>query len=163
MHAECLLETATWYKRFEPILRLGDIAEIGSLNINGTVRSIIPQRIIGFDVVEGDGVDIVINEGLIPDDHTGKYGGVVSLNAMGACADKTIFCKQLYDVSKPGALLFLCTCSNYCKTTHSSSEKTIDKWRFDKAGLEAVLADYFVGCAYYGHENHSIYYTGVRR
>ncbi|ASU37175.1 hypothetical protein hmeg3_01940 [Herbaspirillum sp. meg3] len=101
------------------------VADMGSLNINGATRDIVPHC-VGFDIVEGPGVDVVLKPGIIPPEHQKKYGMVFSINSFVFCPYPDVYKKQITDLLANDGLLFLTACSEKCTQKHSTSNNEYD-------------------------------------
>ena len=121
MHEEVRLELKNWYIDNEEIINNSKVADIGSNNINGSVRDII-KHVVGFDIVTNDSVDVTIVPGKIPEEHKGIYGVVTSVSSFQFCPDSILYKQQIIDLLCPGGLLFLTMCTTKCTGNHNSSD-----------------------------------------
>ena len=65
----------------------GRVLEVGSRNVNGTVRAFVPVT-VGIDLVAGKGVDRVLDAVELPRHYpAGSFDAVVSVDALEHCAD----------------------------------------------------------------------------
>lgn len=136
------------------------VADVGSLNINGAVKDVIPHC-VGFDIVEGDGVDVIIEPGIIPEEHQKQYGAVIASSSFAYCADPYLYRRQLTDLLVPGGLLLLITCSVKCAVEHSTSNNKYgfkDWIRMEFRGFEKFFATEFeileLAEINYGHQDY---------
>jgi SAM-dependent methyltransferase len=120
----------------------GPVLEVGSLNINGTVRDLFPQEgYVGLDKRDGPGVD------LVADVCTLDTGGL-SLS-FGRTFNTVVCCETLEHVPrpwqaiaamrralKPGGLFIGTWCFVYA--IHNEPE---DYWRATPAGFRLLLED----------------------
>lgn len=120
MHNTVKEEVIKFYNEYKEQIEQGKIADLGSFNINGGVKDIIPQ-VIGFDILEGNGVDVVIEPGIIPDEHKFQYDFVTSISSFQCCPDTQSYIKQITDLLKPNGTLLLTMCSILCPKGHSTS------------------------------------------
>lgn len=121
------------------------VADLGALNINGCVKDVIPHC-TGFDIVEGPGVDVVIEPGIIPEEHQKQYGAVTTSSSFAYCPDPYLYKRQITDLLKPGGLLLLITCSVKCRTQHTTSNNKYnfkDTIRLEFRDLEKFFAAEF--------------------
>lgn len=117
------------------------VADMGALNINGSTRDVIPHC-VGFDIVDGPGVDVRIEPGVIPDAHRGVYGAAVSVSSFTFCPDPALYKRQLVDLLAPGGLLLLTCCAAQCRARHSTSNNAygfVDSFRMDLPRLVAFF------------------------
>lgn len=98
---------------------LSPVAELGSYDINGGIRDIVP--VTGFDILRGRGVDVVIEPGVIPAEHCGIYQAVLSLDSFPYCPRPDAYICQILDLLAPGGHLLLIACNANCTHQHTSS------------------------------------------
>lgn len=127
MHYSVKQETKSWFKR-NPILQSCTVADLGSLNINGSVKDIIPQA-VGFDLIEGPGVDVVIEDGEIPKNWKGYFSAVVGVSSLQFCPNLENYKKEVVDLLAPDGLVLLTSCTLSCSCHHTTSSVTDDKHR----------------------------------
>lgn len=120
MHNEVLNEFNNWYKDNKEHLDTKPVAELGSYNINGTMKDEVFHR-IGFDICEGPNVDVIIEPGVIPDEHKNKYDSVISISSFQFCPDSEAYKKEILDLLCDEGLLFLTMCSPKCQLGHTTS------------------------------------------
>lgn len=80
------------------------VLEVGSYNVNGTVRDLLPQPYVGVDMREGPGVDVVLDLAenvLEPIFHT-----LVCLETLEHCAEPLAVLRNLRESALPGARFF---------------------------------------------------------
>ena len=121
------------------------VAELGSLDINGSIRDFIPD-LTGFDIVAGPGVDVVIQPGAIPPEHQRRYGLVVSTSSFQFCPRPDLYKRQILDLLGAQGHLFLTMCSDRCQQRHSTSNNEQgfgDSFRMSLAQLRAFFDDAF--------------------
>lgn len=83
------------------------VLEVGSANVNGSVRDLFPTPYIGVDVAEGPGVDLVV-----PDNKALPFGDeafatVVSTEALEHAIDPVGLLLDMVRVLAPGGLLIV--------------------------------------------------------
>lgn len=120
MHDAIKKELALWYNYLKPHIDNQKVADLGSYDINGSVKDIIPHA-IGFDILPGKNVDVVLVPGIIPPEHKNKYGFVTSTGSFQCCPDSRMFKAEILDLLNWGGELFLTMCSDGCKYKHSTS------------------------------------------
>jgi len=120
MHSNVKDALIKWRYSYDSKMIGAKIADIGSRDINGAVREVIPQ-VVGFDIVDGDGVDVKINPGAIPTDHMGIYDFVTSISSFQTCPDSSAYKKEIVDLLKVDGMLLLTMCADSCKIKHSTS------------------------------------------
>jgi hypothetical protein len=102
------------------------VADLGSYDINGSVKSII-KHAVGFDILEGRGVDVVLKPGIIPEEHKNKYNLVISASSFQTCPKPEEYKKEIIDLLETNGLILLTMCGKKCKARHSSSP---NKYRY---------------------------------
>lgn len=141
VHESARRAIAKFYFDYRSYLDNTEIADMGALNINGATKDII--NCVGFDIVEGKGVDVVINPGFIPEEHKRRYGAVISANSFVFCPDPGMYKKQIIDLLAPNGLVFLITCSEKCKNKHTTSDNIYgfqDSFRVGLRDLEKFFS-----------------------
>jgi predicted SAM-dependent methyltransferase len=103
----------------------GKVLEVGSYNVNGTVRDVLPVT-IGIDMREGPGVDLVCKaENLCQTFEPESFDGVVSTDALEHMERWRWAMEAMWDVLKPGGVMLLSLASP-TKGRHSYPD---DYWR----------------------------------
>ena len=125
MHRTVKRELIKWYLSNKEYLDATTVADIGAYNINGSVKEVISNS-IGFDIFDGEGVDVVIYPGTIPDEHKFKYGAVTTVSSFQFCPDSELYKKQILDLLCDGGLLFLTMCNDKCNGEHTTSPNGYD-------------------------------------
>lgn len=113
-------EVRTWLKQFPDDVR---VADLGSFQINASVKEIFPST-IGFDLQEGRGVDVVLQDGIIPDEYKGKFDVVTAVQSYQFSPNPDLFKQEIIQLLKPGGRLLLTTCAEYCQLKHMTSSVT---------------------------------------
>jgi hypothetical protein len=145
MHNEVLLEFKKWCVEIKETLNHADIAELGSHDLNGNIKGIVSNS-VGFDLNEGPNVDVVIEPGVIPEDHVGKYNIVVSISSFQFCPYPEQYKKEILDLLCADGLLFLTMCSPSCKLGHTTSfskHEFTDSFRMTHDELRNLFSDDF--------------------
>ena len=123
MHPSIRRELKRFYRKHKDFIDNASIAELGALNMNGSPRDYLPQAdYVGFDIVNGKGIDVKIEPGVIPPEHQGKYDLVVSSSSFHYCPQPELYKKQIVDLLKSHGLLWISMCSPQCKRHHSTSK-----------------------------------------
>jgi len=120
MDLRTLQEVTEWLK-FIPETAL--VADLGSYKVNHSVRD-IRSSIVGFDLQEGQGVDVVLQEGSIPEDHQEKYDAVVAIQSFQFSPHPSKWKQEVIQLLKPNGKLLMTTCADYCRLNHATSPKT---------------------------------------
>ena len=121
MHASVFQALCEFYAEHRNELDSCKVADVGALNLNGSVKDAI-KHCVGFDIVAGPGVDVVITPGQIPEEHKHQYGAVISVSSFQFCPDARIYRAQILDLLGPRGLLFLTLCSPECQVRHTTSD-----------------------------------------
>ncbi len=138
MHCSVKEEIKKWVDRNFVHVHLMTVVDLGSLNINGSVRDIIPWA-YGIDLAPGPGVDLVITAGEIPDSVLGFFGAVVGTSSMQYSASLENYKKEVIDLLRPGGLVFLTVCSPECKVKHTTSSVTEDTHRLTSHEIQELF------------------------
>lgn len=98
----------------------GIIIEVGSVDINGSVRKLVPEAssYIGYDVAPGKGVDIVgtFHEQDIPDE---SVDVVLTTEALEHDMHWRLTVRKCLDVLKPGGI-YIMTCASTGRREHGT-------------------------------------------
>lgn len=143
---------------------LSPVAELGSYDINGNIRDIVP--VTGFDILAGKGVDCVIVPGIIPLAHLHRYQAVLTLDSFPYDPQPMRYLGQIRQLLAPGGHLLLIACTAGCTVTHSTSPNTIghtDQTRWTQEQFASVLGEWFDGRIIALTDRHRIAYEGVLR
>lgn len=121
----------------------GDIIEVGSLVINGSVRDIVmannPKSYIGIDFIDGDGVDKLVNaEYLVEEFGENSFDTVISTEMLEHAVNWQRCVNQMKLI-----------CRKYLIVTTRSPgfgyhEYPTDEWRFSMADMEKIYSDYHI-------------------
>lgn len=140
-HVSCIVFGAKSLSKEE--VKGKDILEVGSYDVNGTLRPIIeswgPQSYTGVDIMAGPGVDIVCSsENILRHFGNKKFDIVVSTEMLEHVEPWQDVISNLKNICKPGGLLLLTTRSlgfGYHAYPH-------DHWRYEKEDMEKIFSDY---------------------
>lgn len=138
------------------------VADLGSYNVNGQVRDIIPN-VTGYDMLLGPGVDHVIVEApYIPSEHREQYDLVTCCGVLMIAENPEFIREEAYQLLKPEGWLFLTTCSPECKCHHTTPWGE-DKHRLSVNDLILLMRKKFVVNKVWMTEHPEVVYTGRRR
>lgn len=117
------------------------VLEIGSYNVNGSVRTIIeprrPESYLGTDMRPGPGVDYVCPAEELRDHLTGSYGLVICCEVLEHAEHWRDVIATMKALTMPGGLMILTTRA----PGFPLHEYPGDFWRFTCAELADVFAD----------------------
>jgi len=82
------------------------VLEVGSCNVNGSVRSLCPEPYTGIDIVSGPGVDQVVVEGPLPFEDE-SFQTVISTEMLEHALDPVSSLREMVRVLKPGGALLV--------------------------------------------------------
>jgi len=129
---EWVRDTAAQEKALPPVL------EVGSRNVNGTVRDHFPQgkgQYVGLDMREGQGVDLVAD--VVEDDWLAKVkpvNTVVCTETLEHVTDPWRAVEQMYEALAPGGLCLITV--PFMFEQHAYPD---DYWRFSCPGLRLLF------------------------
>ncbi len=135
----------SWYSDNKADIDRAQIADLGSYNVNGGVVDIIPH-VVGFDICEGKGVDVVLRPGEIPEEHRNAFDYVVSTSSFTCCPQPEAYKAEIVDLLKPGGQLLLTMCSPKCQFRHSTSPNVYgfqDSFRITPDQTKAFFSTHF--------------------
>lgn len=113
-------ETANTIRAFLAPRLVGRSADLGSYNLNGAVKDIVPSA-IGFDITPGPGVDVVIVCGHIPREWQGQFDTVFSVGSFQFCPDSEAYLSEIVQLLRPGGVFLLTMCSPRCHDAHNTN------------------------------------------
>ena len=115
------------------------ILEVGSRNVNGSVRGILEPKAmqyIGVDLCEGDGVDIALDvRNLREQFGDDKFDVVVSTEMLEHCHDWQEALYQMSSVLRQGGILIVTTRS----PGFELHDYPVDYWRFSREDFEEIF------------------------
>lgn len=100
---------------------IGPVYEIGSRNINGSVRGLFAGQYIGVDVVPGLGVDLVADAAAYVPPLTLAPSTVVCCEVLEHTSDAAAIVYQAATVLQPGGLLII-TAAGEGRAPHSATD-----------------------------------------
>lgn len=116
-------------------LRSRDVLEVGSYNVNGSVRELFDGRYVGTDIQDGPGVDLVVNaHELSKTFEAESFDVVLCLEMLEHDSAPWVTCIQLGRIVKPGGTLIITTRGNGFPEHNNP-----DRWRFMKDGMRTLL------------------------
>jgi len=103
------------------------VLEIGSQDVNGTLRSIVPQgfEYVGADMVAGRGVDVVLEDPYVLPFASGSFDAVVSISCFEHSEMFWLAFLEILRVLKPEGIFYLNAPSN-----GAFHRYPVDCWRF---------------------------------
>ncbi|WP_175683895.1 methyltransferase domain-containing protein [Burkholderia cenocepacia] len=120
------------------VSRLGPVklVEIGSQNVNGSLREVAPSNVdyIGIDFVEGPGVDVVLNDPYVLPFETSSVDLVVSSSCFEHSEMFWLVFNEVMRTLKPAGLFFLNVPSN-----GPFHRYPVDCWRFYPDAANALV------------------------
>lgn len=129
-------EVRSWVK--EQVERLKPeplVIEVGSYNVNGTVRDLFPEPYVGIDSRPGPGVDRVIDIVEGGDWLAGKAKTVVCCEALEHMSRPWVALEKMRKALEPGGLFIATWCFDF--PIHNEPS---DFFRVTPAGFEVLLA-----------------------
>ena len=118
------------------------VLEIGSLDINGTIRPLFSgaETYVGIDVQNGPGVDVVADGATYESDI--KFDCVVSTEALEHCDHADALIANAHRLLGKGGV-FLMTCAGVGRPPHSGiDEHPIREWEFYRNVDEVMLTEW---------------------
>lgn len=110
------------------------VIEVGSLNVNGSVRDLFPEPYLGIDRVDGEGVDLVCD--VTTDEPESDAATVVSTDMLEHCTEPQLALGAMHRMLRPGGLLILT--APECWPEHHNGDGG-DYWRFMQSGMRLLL------------------------
>lgn len=115
----------------------GEVLEVGSRNVNGCVRDLVPHA-IGTDMLAGPNVDVVCPaEKLLEHFGAERFDAVFSLDAFEHIKDWRGFVTNMWGVLKPNGWLVIMM-ANPSKGRHAYPD---DYWRANWDMVSAIFPD----------------------
>lgn len=119
MHESAVKAIVLWYASHFGQVHDRRIADLGALNINGSITDFLPEKTIGFDLCQGRNVDIIIAPGCVPTDQLWSFDAVIAANSFHYSTKPELFRKEVLDLLKVGGLFCLTMCRPDCAIKHS--------------------------------------------
>lgn len=131
-----------WVAQRLPLIEGARVCELGSLDVNGSVREQLavlkPSEYVGVDLRSGKGVDVVgdVCSGFLRDRY-GQFDIVVSAETLEHVQSWPLFVREMKRLVKPGGHLLL-TCRSPGFELHNHPG---DYWRFTPEDLHQAFED----------------------
>lgn len=121
------------------------VLEIGSLDVNGTVRPHLvkfkPKEYVGMDIREGNGVDIVwCGELLLRKFPKNSMDMVISTETLEHVKDWKVCISNMKQVCREDGIILL-TCRSFGFGEHKEPD---DYWRFEWSDLSIIFSDFYI-------------------
>lgn len=145
MHQSAARAISKFYFDFRSYIDSSQVADMGALNLNGSTKDVI-RHAVGFDIVAGPGVDVVIEPGRIPAEHRQRYGLVTSISSFTFCPHPAVYKQQIIDLLHPQGYMLLSMCSDKCRFKHTTSNNTYgfgDEFRMTRQQVEDFFGKEF--------------------
>jgi len=118
------------------------VLEVGSLDINGSLRSFVESRkpsvYIGIDIVEGPGVDIICDaENLLGKFEEESFDLVISTETLEHVRDWRKVISNIKKLCKPDGLILITTV-RFGESFHACS---YGFWRYEPEDMENIFSD----------------------
>jgi SAM-dependent methyltransferase len=113
---------------------VGPVLEVGSFDVNGTVRDLCPTPYTGCDILDGPGVDVVYDERDPLPFGYGQFGAVLCLEVFEHCWNPTWLASEICRVLQAGGSA-LVTARGVGFPFHNPP----DRWRY----MPGALAELF--------------------
>jgi SAM-dependent methyltransferase len=154
MHKTALDHADAFYRTYGPHFPAPVIAEVGSADVNGSLRQVAPaaSRYIGLDFSAGPGVDVVLTDPYRYPLETGSVDIAVSSSCFEHADFFWLSFLEILRVVKPHGLIYLNVPSNGAYHRHP-----LDNWRFypdagialsrwaQRSGVPTLLLESFIG------------------
>lgn len=131
-----------WIAARLPLIVGPRVIELGSLDVNGSVRPLVgvlkPSEYVGVDLRQGAGVDVVgdVCSGFLRD-HYGRFDLVVSAETLEHVQTWPLFVHEMKRLAKPGGhMLITCRSPGFELHNHPG-----DYWRFTVDDLRAAFSE----------------------
>jgi hypothetical protein len=156
------------------------VAEIGSLDINGTIRNIVKSssdivEYVGIDIGEGAGVDVVSEGHIFLEKNVGRFNVILSAE----CLEHNPFWREtieqtLVSLATPGVLIFSwATTGRHVHGTHQQSSHSapfvVEQWNsyYRNVSLSDLLSvklrkSLSLEAIFVNHSHKDIYWVGVK-
>ena len=129
----------------EAEIRSKSVLEVGSRNVNGSLRSrlesFVPASYVGVDIFPGDGVDIICNAERL----TARFGReafdvVIATEMLEHVRNWAEVIENFKAVLRPGGILLLTTRSK----GFPFHEAPHDFWRYEVSDMQAIFSDFII-------------------
>jgi SAM-dependent methyltransferase len=154
MHKTALVHADAFYRTYAGQFPAPVIAEVGSADVNGSMRQVAPaaSRYIGLDFSAGPGVDVVLTDPYRYPLETASVDIAVSSSCFEHAEFFWLSFLEILRVVKPHGLVYLNVPSNGAYHRHP-----VDNWRFypdagialsrwaQRSGVPTLLLESFIG------------------
>jgi SAM-dependent methyltransferase len=131
-----------WIAAQLPLIEGPRVIELGSLDVNGSVRPCVavlkPAEYVGVDIRKGRGVDVVADvcTADLPSSH-GQFDLVISVETLEHVQSWPLFVREMKRLCKPrGRMLMTCRSPGFALHDYPG-----DYWRFTVENIRAAFAD----------------------
>jgi SAM-dependent methyltransferase len=165
MHSTAMEYGEIFFKTYCDPKKIQHIVDIGSQDVNGSLRSVAPNncKYTGIDFVEGKGVDVILTDpySLPLEDESVDF--VVSSSVLEHSEFFWLLFNEMLRILKPNGILYINAPSNgyfhrypvHCWRFYPDSGKALEKWG-KRSGYPTVLLESFIGKQNGGIWNDSI-------
>lgn len=154
MHPSALKYGQLFFEKYCGNLQGALVCDIGAQNVNGSLKDVMPEhlRYLGVDFVEGDGVDVILDDPYKLPFEDEKFDAIVCSSCFEHSEFFWLVYLELLRVLKPHGLLYLNVPSN-----GSFHRYPVDSWRFypdagmalqawgKRSGYRPKLLESFIG------------------
>jgi SAM-dependent methyltransferase len=112
------------------------IADIGSRDVNGTLRPVFdvaPWKYTGFDIEGGPNVDVILETEYVWGVSDDSYDVVVSTQVIEHVPEPWQWIREIARIVKPMGIVYICT-----PNTMDYHEYPVDCWRIWPDGMKAL-------------------------
>lgn len=135
MHASAMAWMSQQIKQFG--LADKKTLEVGSFNVNGSVRELFTGEYTGIDIRDGEGVDTILDASELPEEFSGAFDVVVSTEMLEHCEDWRAVINSMKDaLTSDGRILLTTRGPGFGRHEYPG-----DYWRFTTDDMEAIFAD----------------------
>lgn len=135
-------EARHFVKAVAPLVR-GSVCEIGSCNVNGSVRYLFPPSYVGVDVRSGPGVDIVC-DGAAWDGDGQLFDCVVCCEVLEHASEPAALCANILRLLRPGGVAII-TAAGEGREPHGVDGGEVNDEPYRNVSADD-LRTWFAGC-----------------
>jgi len=132
MHDSVMEWVAAQVERFR--LADADVLEVGSYDVNGTVRPLFTGRYLGVDLQPGPGVDLLVTDDLYD---SPRFDVIVSTEMLEHDARPWVTLQDWHRALRPGGCVLI-TARGFEYGPH---DYPADYWRFSEPSMRLLLKD----------------------
>jgi len=142
------------------------VLEVGSYNINGTIRDVIepmgPMEYTGVDIRQGPCVDELCDVcELVQKYGEESFDFVVTCSTLSHVRDWRQAISNLKCVCKRGGIIFITTSARWQYRTYGNNYR--DYWRYTKADLATIFSDFKIEALHTDSPGRSLVYLVARK